>query len=293
MAPDLRLDPIGRRHVIVAPERAKRRAPVEVPEDPDPEPCDFCEGREGNTPPETYAARDEGPADTPGWRVRVVPNLYPATATHEVIVHTPDHHVRFEDLETDHRGLVLEAYAGRVRAADTAAVIVAHNRGRAAGASRSHDHGQLFGLERIPPTLEREMLALGERPCPLCKVTEEGTLAVTRVEGIKIFAHPVPLVADELLIVPECSPRFETLGKPDLRAFGEAMAEAITRIRKLHGDGIPFNLVIHTAPADVERFHWHAHLMPRTARWGALELGAELPIVAADPQETAARLREG
>src|SRR6202008_1735298 len=39
----------------------------------------FAEGHEDQTPPELYAVRPNGGApDTPGWTVRVVPNLYPA-----------------------------------------------------------------------------------------------------------------------------------------------------------------------------------------------------------------------
>jgi UDPglucose--hexose-1-phosphate uridylyltransferase len=46
-----------------------------------PENCPFCEGREDRTPPEVYATRPAGgPADSPGWTTRVVPNLYPALA---------------------------------------------------------------------------------------------------------------------------------------------------------------------------------------------------------------------
>ncbi len=40
--------------------------------------CPFCEGREDRTPPEVWADRPGGGApDTPGWRTRSVPNLYP------------------------------------------------------------------------------------------------------------------------------------------------------------------------------------------------------------------------
>ncbi len=40
--------------------------------------CPFCEGREDRTPPEVWADRPGGgAADTPGWRTRSVPNLYP------------------------------------------------------------------------------------------------------------------------------------------------------------------------------------------------------------------------
>ena len=41
--------------------------------------CPFCEGRETDTPPEVYAAgAPEREPDSPGWGVRVVPNLFPA-----------------------------------------------------------------------------------------------------------------------------------------------------------------------------------------------------------------------
>jgi UDPglucose--hexose-1-phosphate uridylyltransferase len=47
------------------------------PVDPDSDP--FLEGHENQTPPEVYALRPEGTsADGPGWKVRVVTNLFPA-----------------------------------------------------------------------------------------------------------------------------------------------------------------------------------------------------------------------
>ena len=62
--------------MIVAGERGSRpgafldvapRAPI------DPEGDPFAAGHEDRTPPEVYALRENG-----AWRVRVVPNLYPA-----------------------------------------------------------------------------------------------------------------------------------------------------------------------------------------------------------------------
>ena len=41
--------------------------------------CPFCEGHEAQTPPEIASYRDRGSRpNTPGWRVRVVPNKFPA-----------------------------------------------------------------------------------------------------------------------------------------------------------------------------------------------------------------------
>ena len=80
--PEIRIDQLTGLRTILAPARAER--PIEFTYERPPakaEDCPFCEGREDRTPPETWADRPGGgPADGPGWRVRAVPNLYPAVA---------------------------------------------------------------------------------------------------------------------------------------------------------------------------------------------------------------------
>jgi UDPglucose--hexose-1-phosphate uridylyltransferase len=88
--PEIRLDQLTGLRTILSPARADRpfdfggaskAAPDASAEDPPPDSCPFCEGREDRTPPETWADRPGGgDPDTPGWRVRAVPNLYPALA---------------------------------------------------------------------------------------------------------------------------------------------------------------------------------------------------------------------
>ena len=80
--PEVRVDPLTGLKSIVTPERATRpggglSAEPCPPIDPETDP--FLEGHEDRTPPEVYAVRANGSRpDTPGWSVRVVPNLYPA-----------------------------------------------------------------------------------------------------------------------------------------------------------------------------------------------------------------------
>jgi UDPglucose--hexose-1-phosphate uridylyltransferase len=80
--PEVRIDPLSGHKTIVAGERSQR--PGGQPTCSPPEPIDaerdpFAEGHEDRTPPELYAVRPGGgPANSPGWTVRVVPNLYPA-----------------------------------------------------------------------------------------------------------------------------------------------------------------------------------------------------------------------
>lgn len=83
--PEVRLDQLTGLRTILAPARADRPfdfggAPAEENSDA-AEKCPFDEGREDRTPPEVWADRPGGgEPDTPGWRVRAVPNLYPALA---------------------------------------------------------------------------------------------------------------------------------------------------------------------------------------------------------------------
>src|SRR5574341_328851 len=112
--PQLRRDPIVGRWVIIATERARRPNHFQYHvEPPEGGLCPFCPGHEDKTPPEVYAAGrpPATPANTAGWRVRVVPNRFPAlmiegdldrqgegmydrmngVGAHEVIVETPEH----------------------------------------------------------------------------------------------------------------------------------------------------------------------------------------------------------
>jgi len=79
--PEIRADQLTGLPTILAPGRSDRpldfhssaRKPGAE------ESCPFCEGREDSTPPEVWADRPGGgDPDTPGWRMRAVPNLYPA-----------------------------------------------------------------------------------------------------------------------------------------------------------------------------------------------------------------------
>ena len=86
--PEVRIDQLTGLRTILSPARADR--PFDfggVATEPDPkaaENCPFCEGREERTPPEAWADRPGGgESDTPGWRIRAVPNLYPALAQSE------------------------------------------------------------------------------------------------------------------------------------------------------------------------------------------------------------------
>ncbi|HTB71112.1 MAG TPA: DUF4921 family protein [Solirubrobacteraceae bacterium] len=89
--PEIRVDPLSGHRTIVADERSRRPGgapglPESMRSQPpiDPASDPFAEGNEDSTPPELYALRPGGGVpDSPGWTVRVVPNLFPALAPQE------------------------------------------------------------------------------------------------------------------------------------------------------------------------------------------------------------------
>ena len=190
--PELRLDPLSGLRTIVAGDRAGRPgAGLDVeprpPIDPDSDP--FLEGHEDRTPPELHALRPNGGApNSPGWLVRVVPNLYPAlddpdadeapppdplaagrgqpglfsarpaVGAHEVIVHTPRALGSLAELDVEQLETAMGTWRERMRThADRAEYVhLIVNDGREAGASLPHTHAQLYALRFVPAAIARE-----------------------------------------------------------------------------------------------------------------------------------------
>ncbi|HET8672056.1 MAG TPA: DUF4921 family protein [Thermoleophilaceae bacterium] len=193
--PELRIDPLTGLKTIVAGERAGRpgggfSAEAQAPLDPDSDP--FLEGHEDRTPPEVYALRDSGSGpDSPGWTVRVVPNLYPALAAkspvpsaqspedidplasgqgepgffasqpaegaHEVIVNSPRPVTSLHELSPDEVETAMGVWRERMLAHDAAPYVhLIINEGRDAGASLPHTHAQLYALPFVPAAIARE-----------------------------------------------------------------------------------------------------------------------------------------
>lgn len=215
---ELRKDPITRRWVIIATERAARpnqlHAPSPVTPDDIPEydpKCVFCEGNEKMTPPEVMAYRHAGTGrDTAGWWVRVIPNKYSAVdpstplermgegmydmatgfGVHEVIVESTKHNLTWGDATEREFEEIFWAYRDRLihltRNPALKYVLIFKNYGREAGASQPHGHSQLIALPVVPKRVleEQESSAdyyrIKER-CPMCDIIRQETSDGKRV----------------------------------------------------------------------------------------------------------------
>ncbi|MEE8185631.1 MAG: galactose-1-phosphate uridylyltransferase, partial [Thermodesulfobacteriota bacterium] len=182
--PELRKDPIVGRWVIISTERGRRPSEFIVEHPPTKEGfCPFCPGNEDKTPHELLAYRDneKSKPDTPGWRIRVVPNKYPALVVegdlgregegvydkmngigaHEVILESPNHSDTLSTISDKQFEDILWTYRDRIidlkKDARFRYIVIFKNYGEAAGASLEHPHSQLIAMPIIPKRVQEEL----------------------------------------------------------------------------------------------------------------------------------------
>ncbi len=317
---ELRLNPLTRRWVAIASERASRPGDFapRVPAPPLARTCPFCPGHEEETPPalETYGRGGE-------WLVRVVPNLYPAfdsredfevvdlgpvfrtapgTGIHEVLVFSPDHDASWADLDDKQVGLVIAAIRDRMEDhAHQASVRYTQtivNHGREAGASLDHPHGQLLGIPFVPDELlaELEGFSRDDHGCVLCTTLVEEEAAGERVvhadERVVVVCPFWSATPYEMLVVPRRHQAHLAEASPgDLVSVSRAVRDVLAALDRLVGDAA-YNLVFHTAPHHArDPFHWHVHVLPRLLSVAGFEAGTGVLINIVAPEQAAADLR--
>jgi UDPglucose--hexose-1-phosphate uridylyltransferase len=325
--PEIRVDPLTGLKCIIAAARATRPGAgfnLEPPPPIDPETDPFLEGHEDRTPPEVYAVRPNGSQpDTPGWLVRVVPNLYPAlgpaeeepephanpdlftaqaaTGAHEVIVNAPEPMVSLADLTQDQVALAMDTWRERMRAHPTAACLhLIVNERKEAGASLPHTHAQLYAMDFVPAAVARER----ERFGAYAVRTMGGNLLADLVqEEVRMRERVVAIDDEAVLMAPYASrspfqlmiaPRRARAHFQDDGPTGAAMLhQALTRLRTTLGAAPPVNLWVRTAPSGADTFSWRIDIVPRLGHLAGLELGTGVNLCVVSPEHAAAELREG
>jgi UDPglucose--hexose-1-phosphate uridylyltransferase len=251
--------------VAIAPGRAKRpgaaRPPLEAPSSDELERCPFCAGHEEMTPPQTLVLPEDG-----DWRVRVVPNLYPALARQEVVVHSRRHVRSLAELDEEEIGLAADAWRRRRAGEPDGYLQALVNEGREAGASLPHSHSQLAWLPSPPP------------PEPAL----DGELVLER-DGVAAWSPRLARVPYELAVAP-VEPEPDALHSDLLGTALRLLVELVRRVQAVEGP-FPLNAWLH----DVG--HWRFVLFPRLSIVAGLELGAGVHVNTLPPEEAAERLR--
>ena len=290
----MRRDPISGRTVVIAPGRARRPGAFDRPPDPptqgELEECPFCAGREDRTPPETLALPNRQSPDTPGWCVRVVPNLYPAFERHEVVIHSPRHVRSFAELQDAEITFITRAWQLRARAAREHGFPYVHalvNEGRAAGASLTHSHSQLVWMREPPPAVTSEGDAVSRTFELLKSIHGRRDAAEHDVDldqDVLLVCPPAGRVPYEMLITNGYLVEPDAFESDGLERGLRLLRSAIRRLRAVEGP-VPWNAWLHNGPS------WHIEILPRLTVFAGVELGAGIYVNTLPPDEAAARLR--
>ncbi|MBM4046217.1 MAG: galactose-1-phosphate uridylyltransferase [Planctomycetes bacterium] len=328
--PELRKDPILGRWVIIATERAKR------PSDFKPEPapvsrgfCPFCEGNEDKTPPEIRAYRQPGSrGNGPDWRIRVVPNKFPALqiegdldnrgdgiydmmngiGAHEVIIETPKHEVSLTPLSDGHVAEVLEAYRERLmdlkKDPRLACGMIFKNVGTTAGASLEHTHSQLIVTPIVPKRVVEEMDGAKQfynfrGRCIFCDMIKQELRSQTRIvvssDHFVAFEPYAARFPFETWVLPKVhSSHFEDLTEPQRFDLAVVLKRTLGKIEKAL-QMPPYNYIIHSAPfiePSMKHFHWHFEIIPRLTKMAGFEWGTGFYINPVPPEAAAQDLRD-
>lgn len=309
--------------MLLAPGRASRPHTVPAPSSTSRqvEGCPFCPGNERATPPEVARAGPGAP-DTPGWRVRVVPNLYPvvggedagARGAHEVVVLDPDHSRDLAHMTDERVSELFAVLRDRARvhvAAGLAHVQVLANHGRAAGASISHPHAQVVAIDFVPPAVLHGVARFADASSDLLRddlVASRGAGGAIREDDDMWAWCPVAATSpyETRVAAPGAGAHFEESTEHELDAVARATRDVVAAIGRVLGD-VAYNVIVHNAPGRVGRgtrdgavgrgpepgeFHWYVSVVPRVSTVAGFEIGTGVLVNTVDPVDAAASLRD-
>ncbi|HEB51272.1 MAG TPA: galactose-1-phosphate uridylyltransferase [Desulfobulbus sp.] len=329
--PELRKDPILGRWIIIAKERSKRPTDFVI-EDTKTRGgfCPLCPGNEKTTPGEVLVyGREPGmPANSSNWRLRVVPNKYPALViegeldkqaeglydrmngigAHEVVIESPNHDDRFSDLPHDQMILTFRAFRDRIRdlAKDSRFryVMVFKNHGRAAGASLEHSHSQLVALPILPRMVTSELdgslkyFRYKDR-CVFCDIIhqeiQQNVRLVCENPLFVTLAPFAPRSPFEMWIMPrKHSSSYVAIDEETLAGLTDIFSESLRRLDACIPN-VPYNFVLHTQPLGsdlLDHYHWHFEIVPKLTSIAGFEWGSGFYINPMPPEEACRYLRE-
>lgn len=328
--PEIRRDPISGHCVILAADRHKRPNDFANKDSAITRKCPFCPGNEEATPPEICRIpQKDGFSKSGEWKIRVVPNKYPALdgdsqlipqkngiyertpapGRHEVIIETPLHSGRLENLPVAHIADIIRTYADRAKAMLSLPFIryamIFKNQGRTAGASLEHPHSQIAGIPIPPKRIMEEIKSCSEYKgrtgnCVFCDIIREEIKFGKRIicgNGQFIafapFASKTPF---EINIMPTShKSRFEEINGEEATALAEILRESLARLSKAVPD-LCYNMMILTSPREdgtfpPDAYHWRIDIMPKLAQAAGFEWGTGFYINTLSPENAAEILR--
>ncbi|GAB4415005.1 MAG: galactose-1-phosphate uridylyltransferase [Thermodesulfovibrionales bacterium] len=326
---ELRKDPLLGRWVAVLKDS---RSPdeYETPQVNTDASCVLCPGREGETPHEITAVRDDGK-----WWARVIPNFDPvfqiegdlgrkgvgmydrmnSIGANEIIIESPEHNKPPEDIGREQVLRIIRLYRDRVADLEKDPrfryILIFKNSGRGAGATYTHPHSEVAATPIIPKRIKEELdgakqyYSYKER-CIFCDIMREelrlGDRVIFETRDFLAFSPFAPKFPFEFWILPKKhSCVFQEITAAEMEDLSLMLSTMLKKMRNVLKEP-PYNHAIHTAPNRIPRrnhwhtlgedFHWHMEIMPRLVRTSGFEWGSGFYVLTTSPEDAAKYLRE-
>jgi UDPglucose--hexose-1-phosphate uridylyltransferase len=265
-------DVLSNRWVIIADSRQSRPDTISSHSDKKAL-CPFCPGNESVTPGEVFRM-GKGEKDQRGWKVRVIPNKYPITDFHEVIIHSPKDDKDIEHLPESHVELILKAYKERFNFyRKKGQVLIFYNHGEGSGASIHHPHSQLVV---IPSQINLDTLTRE----PLHNIVEDNTFFYTYCPDFSQWPY-------EIWIAPKADgEHFGDLTDIRLRDLATLLKKTLRQLEKIFTKNqsqksFGYNYYIYP------HSNWYLRIIPRFIHRAGFELGTGLNVNIVDPATAA------
>jgi UDPglucose--hexose-1-phosphate uridylyltransferase len=270
---DLRKDPTRGRWVLVRPTTSGQPPTGE---------CPFCPGNESLTRPEISAYRKDGsPPDTPGWSVRVVPEIDPYFGVEhelvregiglydrvsprgatELIVESPEHGDAPATMREEQWEQVLWMYRERLRdlkGDSNIRDILVTRRHRSPGSRITHPYSRLTAIPIIFDDVRRKLRQCRDyyqykRRCIYCDIVRQdmadGDRVIHATEHFAVLAPYAARSAFETWILPRrhgCS--YEDALTEDVVADLASLLKSYFRTLAGSLGDPPFEMTLYTAP---------------------------------------------
>lgn len=270
------------RWIIITPSRTSRPDQYVYTHDPVKNVCVFCPGNEALTPGEVYRVGG-GEKDKVGWSIRVIPNKFPITDTHEVIIHSPNHVRTIEDFEMSHVESLVRVYKERyLLHSEHGQVMIFCNFGEHAGASLQHPHSQVVV---IPKQINLDSLAKE----PIANVIEETTRFIGYCPDFSQWPYEVWLAPKQE------KTSFGDISEEDIKDLSGIFQRSLRKLRIMFDRPevlgmrkdwpFAYNFYIH------HEKDWFLRIVPRLVHRAGFELGTGLSVNIVDPVKAAETLR--
>jgi UDPglucose--hexose-1-phosphate uridylyltransferase len=228
---------------------------------------------------------------------------------HEVVIETPSHCLRLEDMPVQDIAGLFRTFIMRAlemkKDPRIKYVMIFRNYGRNAGASLAHPHSQIIAMPIAPIRVEQEIAgaaAYGAKNggCVFCDIMRRETANKKRVVGenrdfLAIAPYASRFSFETWILPKKHESHFERM-PPEPAVELAAMVKLVLGKLRVSMEDLAYNLIIHTMPVQEPpcgHYHWHIEIMPKLGLAAGFEWGTGFYINAVPPETAAEMMNAG